>query len=245
MERSGSSGRRVGTASVNTVRWGPLRVASCCSRTRRRRASRSRGWPRSGASGRSRSCSRRSGAGLPEDGLCLHGRGSVPVQDCRRRRGEFLYDQTAVPEKALSSVGSTTADAGPVLRRRRPGSHRRRHDCRPLGTAGLESGPRRPVPRRQGDGPGSRFAELPADFLHHQTTYRYIHSPKGGCEVTEGSVEGTGWRRLVQYGTSDENVGERQPRSAVSTTRSAVIPTISIGITSVFSPCHHHFHFNY
>jgi hypothetical protein len=31
----------------------------------------------------------------------------------------------------------------------------------------------------------------------------------GGCEVVEGSVGGTRWRRLLQSATLDDNVGER------------------------------------
>ena len=85
------------------------------------------------------------------------------------------------------------------------------------------------------------------DFLHDQTTYRYIHSAKnGGCEVTEGSVRGTGWRRLLQYGTSDENVGEQQLTiGGVDYTISGHPGDLDRYHLFVFSPCHHHFHFNY
>jgi hypothetical protein len=47
------------------------------------------------------------------------------------------------------------------------------------------------------------------DFAPSRTTYRYVHAAgSGSCEVEEGSVGGTGWRRLLQFATSDENVGE-------------------------------------
>ena len=76
---------------------------------------------------------RRSGAGLPADRLCLHGRGSVSVRDCRQRRGAVLVRPDGRSrEGALQRWLPLHADAEAVLRRRRPGSHRRRHDRRPL-----------------------------------------------------------------------------------------------------------------
>src|SRR5262245_46549756 len=48
------------------------------------------------------------------------------------------------------------------------------------------------------------------DFVPSRTTYRYVHAQgSGSCEVEEGSVSGTGWRRLLQFATSDENLGNR------------------------------------
>jgi len=82
------------------------------------------------------------------------------------------------------------------------------------------------------------------DFLPSRITYRYVHADS--CEVVEGCVSGTGWRRLLQFATSDENVGE-QP--------------VTIGGLDYFvtghghendehnlfelSACHHHYHFRY
>lgn len=82
------------------------------------------------------------------------------------------------------------------------------------------------------------------DFLPSRVVHRYVHA--SGCEVAERCVSGTGWRRLLQFATSDENVGERP---------------LTIGGVDYFvdghggeldehnlfeySACHDHYHFGY
>jgi hypothetical protein len=82
------------------------------------------------------------------------------------------------------------------------------------------------------------------EFGPSRITYRYV--PQASCEVAEDSVGGTGWRRLLQFATSDENVGNQPLR----------IGHLDYSVTSKpgeldahnlfqFSACHHHYHFNY
>jgi len=161
---------------------------------------------------------------------------------------QFLYDQTAVPEKALSSVGyhytrmpkqSCLAAVRDHIGAVTTAVRYERLAWNPALADRYRSG------KVTGRDPDLQ-SYLP-DFLHDQTTYRYIYSAKnGGCEVTEGSVGGTGWRRLVQYGTSDENVGEQQLTiGGVDYTISGHPGDLDRYHLFVFSPCHHHFHFNY
>ena len=82
------------------------------------------------------------------------------------------------------------------------------------------------------------------DFLPSRITYRYIHA--SGCDVEEQSVTGTGWRRLLQFATSDENVGNR------SLTIGGVDYFLSghggeLDTHNLFElgACHQHYHFKY
>ena len=85
------------------------------------------------------------------------------------------------------------------------------------------------------------------DFIPSRTTYRYIHSAgSGGCEVAENSVGGTGWRRLLQFATSDENVGERDLTiGGVDYAVSGDSGELDLHKLFEFSPCHAHYHFKY
>ena len=85
------------------------------------------------------------------------------------------------------------------------------------------------------------------DFLPSRTTYRYIHTIQtAGCEVAEGSVGGTGWRRLLQFSTSDENVGKRDLTiGGVDYTISGHPEELDEHHLYEFSPCHRHYHFKY
>ena len=85
------------------------------------------------------------------------------------------------------------------------------------------------------------------DFLPSRTTYRYIHAAgSGGCEVVEGSVGGTGWRRLLQFATSDENVGERELTiGGVDYTLGGPAGELDLHNLYELSECHGHYHFKY
>jgi len=85
------------------------------------------------------------------------------------------------------------------------------------------------------------------DFLPSRTTYRYVHaSGSGSCEVEEGSVGGTGWRRLLQFATSDENVGDRALTiGGVDYTLSGHAGELDLHNLFELSPCHGHYHFKY
>ena len=82
------------------------------------------------------------------------------------------------------------------------------------------------------------------DFAESRVTYRYLHD--GGCEVAEESVGGTGWRRLLQFATSDENVGEKPLIiGAVDYYNEGEAQPLDSHRLFEFSPCHEHFHFGY
>jgi hypothetical protein len=85
------------------------------------------------------------------------------------------------------------------------------------------------------------------DFLPSRTTYRYVHaSGSGSCEVAEGSVGGTGWRRLLQFATSDENVGE-QPLTIGGVDYFVTDDAGDLDSHNLYelSACHGHYHFKY
>ena len=85
------------------------------------------------------------------------------------------------------------------------------------------------------------------DFLPSRTNYRYVHATgSGSCEVEEGSVGGTGWRRLLQFATSDENVGNRALTiGGVDYTLSGHAGELDLHNLFELSPCHQHYHFKY
>jgi hypothetical protein len=82
------------------------------------------------------------------------------------------------------------------------------------------------------------------EFAPSRVTYRYIRPD--ACEIVEDSVGGTGWRRLLQFATSDENVGNKD----------LTIGGVDYHITGTpgeldahrlfeYSACHGHYHFKY
>jgi hypothetical protein len=83
------------------------------------------------------------------------------------------------------------------------------------------------------------------DFLPSRTTYRYIHAEGSrGCEIEEGSVGGTGWRRLLQFATADENVGNTALTiGGVDYTVSGKPGELDAHNLFELSPCHGHYHF--
>ncbi len=85
------------------------------------------------------------------------------------------------------------------------------------------------------------------DFAPSRTNYRYIHAEgSGGCEVEEHSVGGTGWRRLLQFDTSDENVGNHDLTiGGVDYFLSGKSGELDLHNLFELSPCHGHYHFKY
>ena len=82
------------------------------------------------------------------------------------------------------------------------------------------------------------------DFAASRITYRYVSGTS--CDIVEGSVGGTGWRRLLQFSTSDENVGN-QPLVIGHIDYYATGKPKQLDAHNVFefSPCHRHYHFKY
>jgi hypothetical protein len=82
------------------------------------------------------------------------------------------------------------------------------------------------------------------DFLPSRIIYRYIHS--ASCEMVEECVGGTGWRRLLQFATSDENVGNQTLTiGGVDYTITGHSGELDTHNLFEYSACHNHFHFKY
>jgi hypothetical protein len=82
------------------------------------------------------------------------------------------------------------------------------------------------------------------DFTPSRVTYRYVHD--SSCENVEGSVTATGWRRLLQFATSDQNVGNRPLTiGSVDYHNSGQPGDLNTHNLFEFSPCHQHYHFKY
>ena len=75
-------------------------------------------------------------------------------------------------------------------------------------------------------------------------TYRYVTDTS--CDIVEGSVGATGWRRLLQFATSDENVGN-QPLviGSIDYNKDGEPQPLETHNLYEFSPCHQHYHFKY
>lgn len=91
---------------------------------------------------------------------------------------------------------------------------------------------------------GSDLALIQEEFRVHRVVYRYI--PPTSCTIVEGCVGGSGWRRLLQFSTSDRNTG----------TKTLDIGPVDyylsggngyLGDVGLFelSACHQHYHFKH
>ena len=155
----------------------------------------------------------RSRATVPANRVRLHGRGPFPFNSVDSEEVDSFYDQTAVVEKVLSNVGHyhftrqpTESCVQALQNHVGSGRHVPAVPSAWPGTGGRQSAPG--SAKVTGSEPDLEI--YVPDFLPSRTTYRYVHATgSGGCEVEEGSVGGTGWRRLLQFATSDENVGNR------------------------------------
>lgn len=93
-----------------------------------------------------------------------------------------------------------------------------------------------------GDAPDLQVHE--GQFAPSRVVYRYVRA--SGCEAAEGAVAGTGWRRLVQFTTADENVGNRPLRiGAVDYANEGEPQELDAHKLFEFSACHQHYHFKY
>ena len=157
-----------------------------------------------------------------------------------------FYDQEAEAEATVSNVGQS-------------------HNTRPVDESCLEALERH-VGRVEADvrferirwdggtADESRYGTVTGDaadlavyepgFTPSRITYRYI--PADSCEVVEDSVGGTGWRRLLQFATSDENVGnEPLVLGEVAYALEEEPPPFDEHNLFEFSACHQHYHFSY
>ena len=162
---------------------------------------------------------------------------------------DSFYDQTAVVENTLGNVGQYHYTAQPT----QSCAEAVRDHVGKVQTAvvfeRLAWDPKIADQYRFGEVTGTEpdLTTYKPDFGTSRTTYRYIHAtPGGGCEVEEGSVSGTGWRRLLQFSTSDENVGERDLTiGGVDYTLSGDPGENDLHNLFELSACHGHYHFKY
>ena len=82
------------------------------------------------------------------------------------------------------------------------------------------------------------------EFAASRVTYRYIHP--GSCELVEHAVGASGWRRLLQFATVDENVGNTDLTiGGVDYALTGQQGELDAHRLFQFSACHRHYHFNY
>lgn len=162
---------------------------------------------------------------------------------------DSFYDQTAIVEKSLGSIGhyhftrQPTESCVDALE-----NHVGRVETS-VQFERLDWDPALADRYRYGNVTGSEpdLAIYEPDFIPSRTTYRYVHGAEsGGCEVAENSVGGTGWRRLLQFATSDENVGETDLTiGGVDYAITGDSGELDLHNLYEFSPCHGHYHFKY
>jgi hypothetical protein len=86
---------------------------------------------------------------------------------------------------------------------------------------------------------GAQLKALEEGVADNRVIYRYI--PEDSCAISEGCVGGSGWRRLLQFTATVQNLGAE----------AAAIGDVSDGSPAVennmvsFSACHEHMHFNH
>jgi hypothetical protein len=174
---------------------------------------------------------------------------SFPFNSVDSEEVDSFYDHTAVVEKVLSNVGQSHFTRQPTESCLEA---LQTHVGRVTTSLRFER-----LPWNASLADHVRFGKVTGnepdletylpDFLPSRTNYRYIHGQgSGGCEVEEGSVGGTGWRRLLQFATSDENVGNRPLTiGGVDYTLSGHAGELDLHNLFELSPCHQHYHFKY
>lgn len=89
---------------------------------------------------------------------------------------------------------------------------------------------------------GSDITPVKEEFQTYRFNYRYI--PQNSCTITEKCVGGPGWRRILQFTTSDINVGnETLDIGPVDYFLDKNGSTLSEHGIFEFSQCHQHYHF--
>jgi len=89
---------------------------------------------------------------------------------------------------------------------------------------------------------GSDLQLIEEEFRSHRVVYRYI--PSDSCTLVEQCVGGAGWRRLLQFSTSDRNTGTKTlDIGAVDYYLSGKNGYLSDWGLFELSACHQHYHF--
>jgi hypothetical protein len=92
------------------------------------------------------------------------------------------------------------------------------------------------------NGPDLQLIE--EEFKENRVVYKYI--PANSCTVVEQCVGGPGWRRLLQFSTSDKNMGSKTLEVGyVDYYLSGKNGYVSDWGLFEFSACHQHYHFQH
>ncbi len=86
---------------------------------------------------------------------------------------------------------------------------------------------------------GPQLAAVEAGVRDHRIVYRYFEP--SSCAIAEGCVGGAGWRRLLQFTATMENLGDED---MVLGEVGAGSPAVRNYLVS-YSACHEHMHFNH
>lgn len=91
---------------------------------------------------------------------------------------------------------------------------------------------------------GADLKLIEEEFHSHRIVYRYI--PQTSCTLVEGCVGDSGWRRLLQFSTSDKNLGTKTLNiGAVNYYLSGNNGYLDDWGLFEFSACHQHYHFTH
>lgn len=86
---------------------------------------------------------------------------------------------------------------------------------------------------------GADLQVLSAGLENHRMIYRYVEP--GSCAIEEGCVGGSGWRRLLQFDASVQNIGAHPVHIGDVSPQSAAVQHNMFE----FSACHGHMHFSH
>jgi hypothetical protein len=87
--------------------------------------------------------------------------------------------------------------------------------------------------------PGIHLKALSEGVEDNRIVYRYF--PEDSCAIAEGCVGGAGWRRLLQFTATVQNLGDRDSAIGDVSETSAAVQNRLVSL----SACHQHMHFNH
>ncbi|MEO8177593.1 MAG: lysyl oxidase family protein [Deltaproteobacteria bacterium] len=92
--------------------------------------------------------------------------------------------------------------------------------------------------------PGADLQVIGEGLDNHRVIYRYISA--GSCAMAENCVSGLGWRRLLQFDASIENVGaDALDIGDIDYFLESKDTLLSTHNVFVYSACHEHYHFSH
>jgi Lysyl oxidase len=83
---------------------------------------------------------------------------------------------------------------------------------------------------------GADLAVIAGRLSNQRISYSYV--PADSCAVQEQCVNGSGWRRLLEFDASVQNVGDKDLKIGD-------VGSLSVHHVFEYSACHHHYHFRH